>query len=73
MKMANFESDYAPGCYLKLIQNNDGDIIVNISGEGECRIVTDGGKLYGETMVQVTKKFAEIIDLLNAANEIWRK
>lgn len=65
MKQAKFESDYAPGCYLTITQSPDGDIIINVRGEGECRIATDGGKLHGEKMVQVTSKFSEIIDLLS--------
>ena len=65
MKQARYESDYAPGCYLVITQSVDGDIIINITGTGECRIATDGGKLHGEHMVQVTRKFSEIIDLLS--------
>ena len=64
MKQVKYESDYAPGCILTLTQSPDGDIIFSIHGDGECRIATDGGKLCGETMVGVTKRFSEIIDIL---------
>lgn len=65
MKQVRFESDYSPGCYLVITQSVDGDIIVSIRGDGECRIATDGGKLHGETLVLVVQKFSEIIDLLS--------
>lgn len=65
MKQAKFESDYAPESVLTLTQSVDGDIIISIHGEGECRIATDGGKLRGNTLVEVTKRFSEIIDFLN--------
>ena len=65
MKKARFESDYSPGCVLNMIQSDDGDIIINIHGDGECRIATDGGKLKGKNLVQIVQKFSEIIDLLN--------
>lgn len=68
MKRARFESDYSHA-KLNLIQNVDGDIIINIYGEGECRIATCGGKLHGETLVKVVQKFSEIIDLLNLEEE----
>lgn len=64
MKQARFESDYAPGCYLIITQSPDGDIVIKVSGDGECRIATDGGRLRGDKLVQVTKKFSQIIDLL---------
>ena len=64
MKRATYQSDYA-ACNLNLIQTDDGDIVINIFGEGECRIATSGGKLHGNTLVKVVSKFSEIIDLLN--------
>ena len=68
MKRARFESDYSHA-KLNIIQNVDGDIIINIYGEGECRIATCGGKLHEETLVKVIQKFSEIIDLLNSDKE----
>lgn len=64
MKTARFQSDYS-SCNLNLVQTDDGDIAINIFGEGECRIATSGGKLHGDTLVKVVSKFSEIIDLLN--------
>lgn len=67
MKTARFKSDYS-ACKLNLIQTDDGDIVINIFGEGECRIATSGGKLHGDTLVGVVNKFSEIIDLINEAD-----
>lgn len=67
MKRASFQSDYS-ACNLNLLQTDDGDIIVNIYGEGECRIATSGGKLHGGALVGVVNKFSEIIDLINNAD-----
>lgn len=67
MKRASFESDYSHS-KLNLIKTDDGDVCINIYGEGECRIATSGGKLHGEVLVQVVQKFSEIIDLLNSIN-----
>lgn len=64
MKTARFQSDYS-SCNLNLVQTDDGDVIINIFGEGECRIATSGGKLHGDTLVKVVTKFSEIIDLLS--------
>lgn len=64
MKTARFQSDYS-SCNLNLIQTDDGDIVINIFGEGECRIATSGGKLHGDSLVEVVNKFSEIIDLIN--------
>jgi hypothetical protein len=43
----------------------DGDIVISIHGDGECRIATSGGKLHGEKMVEVVGLFSSIIDTLN--------
>lgn len=69
MKRASFISDYSPGTRLNLIQTEDGDICINIYGEGECRIATCGGHLRGERLVKIVQKFSEIIDLLNLEEE----
>jgi hypothetical protein len=43
----------------------DGDIVISINGDGECRIATSGGKLRGEQMVEVVGLFSRVIDALN--------
>ena len=64
MKKVSMESDYSTA-KLNILQSDDGDIIIDIYGDGEFRIATDGGRLHGNKLVQITKKFSEIIDLLN--------
>ena len=66
MKKATCASDYAPDTRINLIQTDDGDICINIHGNGEFRIATDGGHLHGEKLVKIVTKFSEIIDLLNS-------
>lgn len=71
MKHARFESDYAPGTFLRITQTEDGDIALRISGDSEFRIATSGGRLHGEELVQVCGHFSAIIDVLaqHEANE----
>jgi hypothetical protein len=64
-KTAKFESDYTRGTFLRLTRTADGDIVISIHGDGECRIATSGGKLHGEKMVEVVGLFSMIIDALN--------
>ena len=64
MKNAMFKSDYSDAL-LKIIQTDDGDIVLKISNPGEMRIATQGGKLHGEDLVSVINSFSNIIDVLN--------
>lgn len=64
MKNAMFKSDYSDAL-LKIIQTDDGDIVLKISGPGEMRIATQGGKLHGENLVSVVHSFSNIIDVFN--------
>jgi hypothetical protein len=64
-KIARFESDYGPGTWLALSRTMDGDIIISIFGNDECRIAASGGQLRGEKLVKVTGLFSQIIDELN--------
>ena len=65
MKTVRFESDYAPGTYLTMVQTDDGDIILKIRGDGEMRIATSGGKLHGDQLVHCIHGFAEVIAALS--------
>lgn len=64
MKNATFKSDYSDAL-LKIIQTDDGDIVLKISNPGEMRIATQGGKLHGEDLVSVINSFKNIIEVLN--------
>ena len=67
MKRAVFESDYAPGTNIVIVQTDDGDIILKITGNGEMRIATSGGKLHGESLVDCVSGFAKAIDAICSA------
>lgn len=67
MRRAVFESDYAPGTTLFLLQTDDGDIIVKTRGDGEMRIATSGGKMHGRDLVECVGGFAKAIDAINNA------
>ena len=69
MKRAVFESDYAPGTTLFIMQTDDGDIIMKTRGEGEMRITTYGGKLHGKDLVDCINGFSKAIDALRSAEE----
>lgn len=64
MKHALFESDYAPGTFLTMVQTDDGDIVLKIKGDGEMRIATSGGKLHGERLNKCVLGFAAAIDAM---------
>lgn len=68
MKNATFKSDYSDAL-LKIIQTDDGDIVLKISNSGEMRIATQGGKLHGEDLVSVINSFKNIIEVLNKREE----
>ena len=69
MKRASFTSDYSPSTKLNIVQAEDGDICIDIYGDGEFRIATCGGHLHGERLTSVIRRFSEIIDLLNAKDD----
>lgn len=66
MKTTVFESDYAPGTFLRIVQTDDGDIVFKISGNGEMRIATSGGKLHGKKLSAVCAAANALIDALSA-------
>lgn len=66
MKNAFFESDYAPGTYLRIVQTDDGDIVFKISGTGEMRIATSGGKLHGKKLSNVCTAASALMAALSA-------
>ena len=68
MKVCTFQSDYSDAL-LKIVQTDDGDIVLKISGPGEMRIATQGGKLQGENLVSVVNSFSNIIEVLNQREE----
>lgn len=61
MKTTLFESDYAPGTTLQIVQTDDGDIVLKIRGNGEMRIATSGGKLRGRRLAECMEGFSKII------------
>ena len=63
MKAVVYKSDYSDAM-LKIVQTDDGDIVLKISYPGEMRIATQGGKLHGEALVSVINSFKNIIDVL---------
>ena len=60
MKTAIYKSDYSDAI-LKIVQTDDGDIVLKIIGDGEFRIATDGGRLHGEDLVQTIEAFKKIL------------
>ena len=68
MKAVVFKSDYSDAV-LKIVQTDDGDIVLKISHPGEMRIATQGGKLHGEALVSVVNSFKNIIDVLEKEGE----
>ena len=67
MKSAIYKSDYSDAI-LKIVQTDDGDIVLKISHPGEMRIATQGGKLHGEDLVSVVNSFKNILDILEKNN-----
>lgn len=67
MKSVIYKSDYSDAI-LKIVQTDDGDIVLKISHTGEMRIATQGGKLHGEDLVSVVDSFKNIIDILEKNN-----
>ena len=68
MKSVIYKSDYSDAI-LKIVQTDDGDIVLKISHPGEMRIATQGGKLHGEVLVSVIDSFKNIIDMLEKEGE----
>ena len=68
MKAVVYKSDYSDAM-LKIVQTDDGDIVLKISHPGEMRIATQGGKLHGEALVSVVDSFKNIIDVLEQEGE----
>ena len=68
MKSVVYKSDYSD-VMLKIVQTDDGDIVLKISHPGEMRIATQGGKLHGEALVSVVNSFKNIIDILEKEGE----
>lgn len=65
MRSVKFVSDYCPGTVLRVVETDDGDIVLRIRGEGEMRIAMSGGKLHGTDLARVKSAFAEVIAVLS--------
>lgn len=65
MRNVLFESDYAPGTFLRIVQTDDGDVVFKISGTGEMRIATSGGRLHGKKLNAVCAAASALIDALS--------
>ncbi|MDR1837597.1 MAG: hypothetical protein LBQ89_08070 [Treponema sp.] len=61
-RIAKFRSDYDPDTILTISMTDDADVVIDIQGNGECRITTSGGQLLGERGLRVIKAFREIIE-----------
>lgn len=68
MKSAVIKSDYSEAM-LRIIQTDDGDIVLKVIGDGEFRIATSGGRLHGEELVSVITSFATILDTYKKKTE----
>ena len=68
MKSVIYKSDYSDAI-LKIVQTDDGDIVLKISHPGEMRIATQGGKLHGDALVSVINSFKNIINVLEKEGE----
>jgi len=73
MATARYESDSHSGTSLSITQNDNGDIICTIAGDGEFRISASGGKLTGVRLRNVQSLFAEIINELNKGVQVLTK
>ena len=58
------QSDYDPKTFARICKTGDGDVILNIFGDGEMRVSTSGSVLRGEAKTRVMRAFAEIINTL---------
>lgn len=68
MKLAKYVSDYDPNTILTLLRNEDGDIVIRVTGPGEMRLTSNGGKLHGKSWLAVTAAVDRIIHVLNLEN-----
>jgi hypothetical protein len=64
-QVAKFQSDYDPDTVFTIIRSPDGDITLDIHGDGECRIAMSGSRLRGRRKAKIVMAFQNIIDLLN--------
>jgi hypothetical protein len=62
------QSDYSDS-KLRIVQTDDGDIVLKVIGDGEFRIATNGGRLHGDDMVSVVTSFATILDTYKKKTE----
>ena len=72
MKVATIQSDYSEAL-LKIIQTDDGDIVLKISNPGEMRIAVQGGRLHGNDLISVVNSFTKIIEVLNKEHDNARQ
>lgn len=63
-KTVYIKSDYDTNTGLRIVRNIDGDIIFKISGKGEMRIATNGGKFHGKKLCAILKASEALIDAL---------
>lgn len=56
-------SDYDPNTILTITRSPDGDVVLDIHGDGEFRIATDGGQFHGDTLVGICEAFKTIMSL----------
>ncbi len=61
-KTVYVKSDYDPDTGLRIIRNIDGDIIFKISGKGEMRIATSGGKFHGKKLNAILEASEALIE-----------
>jgi rubrerythrin len=69
MKTGKLLSDYSPDTFLKIIKNDDGDIIVTKCGKDEFRIATSGSRISAPRKSGILGLFEQLIDAFNNENE----
>lgn len=65
MKCVKVKSDYSPDAYMKIVINDDGDIMFKTYGAGEMRIATSGGQFRGEQLVAVCDAAKALVEALS--------
>ena len=68
MRSVLIQSDYSDS-KLRIVQTDDGDIVLKVIGDGKFRIATNGGRLHGEDLVSVVTSFTTILDTYEKKTE----
>ena len=69
MKHIKVHSDYSPDTYMKMVRTDDGDVVFKISGAGEMRIATNGGRIHGKKLIAVLQAANALMDALSMTDD----